>query len=119
MTFSKDDLLLYGDLCYRIPYGTYVRIYSKKDPKSWTIKHLTPEILSDYFREDIVIKPYLREMSEMATIEETCLEKLLSKSSIADSEIVKIDYYNSKNLDYRDLIGKGLAYKHLKYMYKL
>lgn len=119
MTFSKDDLLLYRDLCYRIPCGTYVRIYSTKDPKKWSIKHLTPKILSDYFKKDIVIKPYLREMSEMTTIEENCLEELLLKSPITDQEIVKIDYYNSKKLDYRNLIGKGLAYKHPKYMYKL
>lgn len=105
MIQEEKDLLL-KDLCARLPYGVKIQNTISKDVYNlFEMMYCLPVALATNFR------PYLRPMSSM-TEEEKRQE---------DNTVMMFlqDFYNSRHLDYRGLIEKGLALEAPKGMYKL
>ena len=119
MTQEEKELLL-KDLCARLPYGVIcdrlgkpkklLGVYpTKKFPLEFDNGEYMP---SNYELEDI--KPYLRPMSSMTKEEGSELFLL----SLSGNYIQIIEFYISHHLDYKCLIGKGLALEAPEGMYK-
>ena len=122
--------LLLKDLCARLPYHTKidtgVQGISTLDSNWYEINRMNLEYDSDAFL------PYLRPMSSMTEEEKneinTLFDIIESPSSATDETgriidcsyeyIELIDFYNSRYLDYRGLIEKGLALEAPEDMYK-
>ena len=106
----KKQILL-SDLCARLPYGVIVHF------DGWN-----PEKLTDIDLHTMVVngmgglpKPYLRPMSSMTESESFRFNRL----EVYEGKIDEIiDFFNSKHLDYRGLIEKGLALEAPEGMYK-
>ena len=121
MTQGEKDLVL-KDLSARLPYNVFCEISDVGEPyKLETIRFngeyflFNNGVFEKYITE---IKPYLRPMSSMT--EEESLYILLCNAFIETRSIeLKVDFYNERHIDYRDLIGKGLALEAPKDMYKL
>lgn len=135
MTQEEKDLLL-KDLCARLPYGVMVSVQggefnSYKYPYQLTaiskfgldslckVYHPIYTPLGSPNVEDI--KPYLRPMSSMTEKEEKIFLKLARGIFITGTLInfpTLEDFLNKNHLDYRGLIGKGLAIEAPEGMYK-
>lgn len=135
---QEDKQLLLKDLCARLPYGVICR-YETVIPLLGEVLNYGPlqEIRrkGEYFTvngadcsyEDI--KPYLRPMSSMTDEEKENLQSLhdiISDENYGDGYSPSAwgaiteweDYCNSRHLDYRGLIDKGLALEAPADMYK-
>lgn len=112
MTKEDNEELLLKDLCARLPYKVKISI-----PGLWTSKERV-ETLTEIFKGDDdlyrvnnsghlvrYIKPYLFPLS---TISNETLEKI---SAFVDAQTnhVIMEFFNSRHIDYRGLIEKGLA----------
>lgn len=139
MTQEEKQLLL-KDLCARLAFGRVkcqVKVESFNEEMGEHIELLDdeitfiePGIYNAYLYEEGTdvdisdIKPYLRPMSSMT--EEEDKEWQLYKRSIAESCDSRLeekisalhDWFNSRHLDWRGLIPKGLALEALPEMYK-
>lgn len=125
MTEQEKQLLL-KDLCARLPYRVMVSIDGYRDG---VLKGIEEDrfVVSTEHRINYPIrlcKPYLRSVSDL-TFEE--FKKIHLDGDIlynADDKIViyesweTVDYMNEIMIDYRNLIGKGLALKAPEGMYK-
>ena len=135
MTQEEKNILL-KDLCARLPYGVKVRCKVDRydgshDPEESDVV-LNPWLVSGGINsiEWRNLKPYLRPMSSMTEEEKEFIEQCMS---IACDENYGdywspgmwyamtdfTDYCNSRFLDHRSLIEKGLALKATEDMYKL
>lgn len=130
--FTEGKDLLLKDICGRLPYG--VRVWYKYE--TWISKKFATSIrladekiaLSSKFNKEgdwfsveeageILIKPYLRPLSNMTEEEYNELRKISSDYGLAPFEDIHnwtpnynlIDWLNRKMFDYRGLIPKGLA----------
>ena len=135
MTNEEKELLL-KDLCARLPHG--VRVCYKIRLKDKPIDVTLSGLLLDYFNNKTVveIKPFLRPMSSMNIEEGERLEQI-AKETLGDFMFeaeedggaiyhmtkwktlspAMFDYLNSIHIDYRGLIGKGLALEAPERMY--
>lgn len=131
MTNEEKELLL-KDLSARLPYGvkvSYTRLNINKQ-NIFILKGLpTPFHLdikrdsADYYRFSAVpiedIKPYLRPISSMTEDEKLHIVDLGFMIERRDNfNIAYYDFLNSIHIDYRGLIGKGIAIKAPEKMYK-
>ena len=121
MTQNEKDLL-YKDLCARLPYGVRIHTYCLFDQDSvdplYSLREYKGEIrINDvyYINE---VKPYLFPLSTMT--DEQCKELeeidpefyslICENGDICVSMDVRgYDWLNKNHLDYRGLIGRGLA----------
>ena len=115
MTPEEKQLLLI-DLCARLPYKVKLDFYSKAMDEHFTCTLLGIEPDGDMpiiakvdigaftFTADHV-KPYLRPMSSMTEEEKDTYDTMV----MSNASWVVDDWLNAHYLDYRDLIGKGLA----------
>ena len=130
--FTEGKDLLLKDICGRLPYG--VRVWYKYE--TWISKKFATSIrladekiaLSSKFNKEgdwfsveeageILIKPYLRPLSNMTEEEYNELRKISSDYGLAPFEDIHnwtpnynlIDWLNRKMFDFRGLIPKGLA----------
>lgn len=133
MTKEEKQLLL-KDLCARLPYEVKALTPWKKDgPGLVTLIDITSNrqvrVFEDWYDIEEV-KPYLRPMSSMTEEEKENLQSLhniISDENYGDGYSPSAwdaiteweDYCNSKHLDYRGLIEKGLALEAPEGMYKI
>ena len=111
MTMTQEDKeLLLRDLCARLPYEVKVTFagYSGRDDCV-----LNAQQLNIYNIEYLRLKPYLRQMSSMTEDEN---EEYI-KRNLYGFHWDFVDWCNSKHLDYRGLINKGLALEAPEGMY--
>jgi hypothetical protein len=138
MTEEYKKLLL-TDLSARLTYGVkaYVKNWSKLDRKYYegvyTVESIHPSLnnilaYSDKFSVEVIvgyddyeIKPYLFPLSSMTAEQKENLDKYIQEDSKEAIEAIRnndkmfhapwraIDWLNKNHLDYRGLIGKGLA----------
>lgn len=110
---QEEKELLFKDLCARLPYG--VKFLRESWNYEWDQEMSVVETLEDIDNERYInhtrvykvedINPYLRPMSSMTEEEkETLLTLKWTKL-----EHHTVDWLNQHYLDYRDLIGKGIA----------
>lgn len=112
MTKEDNEELLLKDLCARLPYKVKISI-----PGLWTSKERV-ETLTEIFKGDDdlyrvnnsghlvrYIKPYLFPLS---TISNETLEKISAFVDAQTSHVI-MEFFNSRHIDYRGLIEKGLA----------
>jgi len=110
----KKQILL-SDLCARLPYEVKVKFYSMEYPYGSEPVILTVHLLKDRWENMLDIKPYLRPLSSMTESESFRFNRL----EVYEGKIDEIiDFFNSKHLDYRGLIEKGLALEAPEGMYK-
>ena len=118
MTQEEKQLLL-KDLCARLPYGVIVKVEyydaSLKDAHIFEDIVLTIGNINKLPVYWVSAKPYLRPMSSMTEEEkEYCGDLILH----AEDWMSYYDYLDSRHLDYRGLIEKGLALEAPVDMYK-
>jgi hypothetical protein len=111
---QEDKLLLFQDLCARLPHrveclagdavvGKLVGIV----PHAGEIYLYLRGVLTPYRLDEV--KPYLRSMDDM-TEEEKREYSLTKMLSIVDYPTLEsFDWFNAHHFDYRGLIEKGLA----------
>lgn len=120
---KENKELLLKDLCARLPYGVKVRILCKGPERKFDdwiediLNTRTIELFGTSFKN---IKPYLRPLSAMTEEEASYLSKLKVSYGKDTFKWIydNLDYLNSRHLDYRNLIEKGLALEAPKDMYK-
>ena len=122
---DKEYEILTKDLSARAFYGCYVHF-----PKSETLGKLEDPIqkldISNLRRicinlQMVVIKPYLRPMSNMTEEEEREYNVFCTRNYLGiDEETAScfMDWLNSHHFDYRGLIEMGLAIEAPKEMYE-
>ena len=120
---QEDKKLLLQDLCARLPYR--VKVLHEGEIKE--IQYIEPlynevKLLDNTNYNNLIyemiyeIKPYLRPMSSMTEEEKDtyhsyceCIDKDFNGQVLYFDTIESFDYLNSIHVDYRSLIGKGLA----------
>lgn len=137
MTQEEKDLLI-QDLCGRLPYGVNIEIdvtLYKSEITNHRLERIdfNERTINGFYIDSTSIKPYLRPMSSMTEDErkeyyETMDEYThrLYPNSADFSEHTEyswttetFDFLNANHLDYRGLIGKGLALPSPKRMYNI
>lgn len=140
---QEDKQLLLKDLSARLPYKVTCSITKKgvvrelkpmdngiNIPVSQVCditltKTLNTDIINDFDNDNIVLKPYLRPLSNMTLVERIEL-KAITKGTIQTIGLEDIvattdkgfDYLNAHHIDYRGLIPMGLALEATEGMYK-
>ena len=116
-TLPEEKRLLYSDLFPRLLYGIKVKIYDKNE-KGIEYTYETSLDISNINRyisnDNIVIKPYLRDMSSMTKEEDdeyTGTMYVTDYGNFVTSEPTfrTFDWLNRHHFDYRNLINRGLA----------
>jgi hypothetical protein len=124
MTPEERKLLL-KDLSARLPYGVWVRIDGLVNSKLTGVYDGRVSTERGINYPVVLVKPYLRPMSSMTEEEKEEIDDYLNKSiegkliGLGGRVVWLTDYYLSHHLDYRGLIGKGLALEANKGMYNL
>ena len=122
---NKDKVLLLKDLSSRLPYSPIVHIIDQDGTEVDAL--LTTSTIDNLGKW--VVKPYLRPMSSMTKEERNYIQEcidIVSDENYEDgyspsawsSMTDFTDYCNSRHLDYRNLIGEGLALEAPSDMYK-
>ena len=125
MTQEEKDLLL-KDLCGRLPYKVVVSIDGYRDG---VLKGIEEDRFFVSTEHGInypirLCKPYLRPVSDLTFEEFNNIHLNGDVLYNADDKIVisesweTVDYMNEIMIDYRDLIGKGLALEAPEVMYE-
>ena len=123
---QEDRELLLKDLCGRLPYGVRVLDNSHKNygvsklinigiDGSMLIDNETND--TQYYPIINETRPYLRPMSSMTEKEKIDYQAFFNYDGVEYPEEY-IDWLNAHHLDYRGLIGKGLALEAPNDMYK-
>ena len=111
---QEEKQLLVKDICNRLPYGVFVeenRNTLDPDPAIYTY---------DYHPCIDNCKPYLRPMSSMTEEELYEYQVYIVEEKDEITKFCNMDiFFNSKHLDYRGLIEKGLALEAPKNMYQI
>ena len=105
MTQEEKELLL-KDLCARLPYNVKVKYYSMEYPYGSKPVILTPNLLNDRWENISSVQPYLRQMSSMTEEENSHCDYLVYHM---EDWLSYYDYLDSRYMDHRGLIEKGLA----------
>lgn len=120
MITQEDKELLSKDLCARLPYEVKVKFYDHWVDE-YEIIPLTAKLLSDtvYIGD---IRPYLFPLSSMTEEQKQEYTYIVNYISPDDTDNWKeeefiyveqftqlMHFYHINHLDYRDMIGKGLA----------
>ena len=104
---KEDKELLLKDLCARLPYGVRVFVAGFSVNEELKTKHI------DAIMDDYDIKPYLRPMLSMTEEEVDKYYKFRTGEDrtkrLGELDAGIFDLYNENHIDYRGLIGKGLA----------
>lgn len=134
---QEDKELLFKDLCGRLPYHVYVKVWLKNGTTEegfLDLEHNYVDVLRDafYYNKIKDIKPYLRPMSSMTEEEFAKLKEYsgliydqLDLASFQNGTYKCLDFYlsevpsyvvilvfdwlNKNHFDYRGLIESGLA----------
>ena len=129
---QEDKELLFKDLCSRLPYHPYVKIWLKDgttEEDVLDLEHNYGNVLRDtfYYNEIVKIKPYLYPISSMTKEQLFEVQEIFGKNeieikddflhiidsdrnTISYSEILAVlEWFNKNHFDYRGLIEKGLA----------
>ena len=120
---QEDKLLLLIDICGRLPYNPIVTNPRFNDEKYPTTLSPYSLVIGKYLDSAYIddTKIYLRPMSSMTEEEKFEYDRILSiehEGYLLIEEVPDIiDFYNSKHLDYRDLIPMGLALEAPEGMY--
>lgn len=134
---KEEKELLLSDLSARVPYGIKA-VLSEKMPEwfidrygscedSKTVFTLDTETIGYIIRYLPQVKPYLRSMESMTEVEHAELSKKINDDTLLTGNPSKtialhcgvvIDFMYSHHLDWRGLIGKGLALEAPMGMYK-
>lgn len=123
MTQEEKELLL-KDLYARLSYGVIVRVEhdwfeNEVPPYDCKLSIKSHKILDDFCKSplfsELIIKPYLRPMSNMTEDEKEELRTL----KWTKLEHYTVDWLNEHHFDYRGLIEKGLALEAPKGMYNI
>lgn len=127
---QEEKQLLFIDLCARLPYKVKCSITKKgvvrelkpmnngismpvNQVRDVTVKKtLNTDIISDFVNDNIVLKPYLRQMSSMTDDEQDELDNIRLGNYGED-----VDWLNKNMFDYRGLIPMGLALEAPEGMY--
>ena len=114
MTKEEKELLL-KDICARLPYEVIVKYKSREKEGNVKITSgnigYVAELGNGWWKE---CKPYLRPMSSMTEEEKGHCDYLILHM---EDWLSYYDYLNSRYLDYRGLIEKGLALEAPEGMY--
>ena len=122
----KDKELLLKDLAARLPYGVICKM---NNDGLEVVEQLKPIGYLQFTEGEITCIPYLRPMSSMTEEERNYIQEcidIVSDENYEDgyspsawsSMTDFTDYCNSRHLDYRNLIGEGLALEAPSDMYK-
>ena len=125
---KENRLLLYKDLCCRLPYNVVIFNTEPDDPSVGFNSFLSGEMLdklkNDYDTNTYEFKPYLRSMDTMTEEEDHEYALLQVYDGIHEDKFMipwdasnLLDYLNRKGFDYRGLIPKGLALEMPKELY--
>lgn len=109
MTKEEKELLL-KDLCARLPYQPMCEFTDTEDDFCTATAELGYS-LRDFIAGKVIIKPYLRSMSNMTEEErkeENRLWDIITKTR-NDLHYLYTDFLLSRHLDYRGLIPMGLG----------
>lgn len=114
---QEDKQLLLKDLCARLPYKVQGIITYDESNITFTVEGIDNNILhlsdvEECYVEDF--KPYLRPLSSMTEEENDGY----IKRNLYGFHWDFVDWCNSKHLDYRGLINKGLVLEAPEGMYK-
>jgi len=127
MTTEEKELLL-KDLCARLQYGVFIRIFSgdyKLLGIDENLVHLDTPVYDEgdgYFDIDYIdIKPYLRPMSSMTDNEFSELKNAYWTCPEDETYCIygNIDWLDKNMFDYRGLTPKGLALEAKEGMYNI
>lgn len=116
---QEEKLLLYKDLCARMPYGvvcSHPYGFGKLDSISaedYGIE-VTFKTNDDNYYMIEQCMPYLRRMSSMTEEEKDTYDTMV----MCNASWIVDDWLNAHHFDYRRLIEKGLALEAPKDMYK-
>ena len=135
---KEDRELVFRDLSARLPYGVRVKVRTKDgliEEGVLDLAHNYGDVFLDafYLNKIADIKPYLRPMSDMTDEERKEYYETMDKythrlypDSADFSEHTEyswktetFDFLNANQLDYRGLIGKGLALRASEGMYNI
>lgn len=125
---QEEKELLLNDLCARLPYDVRCKIVNTEIGDIIPAGHLRGSDIGKFRAlNTIEIYPYLRPMSNLTKDEFRYLDEkgltISEMSSVANikskSDMIEIiDFCNSRHIDYRGLITKGLALEAPEGMYQ-
>ena len=122
MTDEEKQLLL-KDLCARLPYGFTIHRYSDNRDIVFEPNELDEFAHFLEYSEGEEFKPYLRPMSSMTEDEVNQYYKIRTgedrNKPLGELDAELFDFYNSRHLDYNELIKKELALEAPAGMYKI
>lgn len=132
---EQNKKLLLQEMCARLPYGVKLDFYSKAMNQHYisTLIGIEPDgdrpIIAKiedgaYTLGQDHIKPYLRPISSMTEKEKNEIKEYLKSIEgkligFGGRIIWLTDYYLSHHIDFRNLIGKGIALEAPKDMYQI
>lgn len=113
---GKDRYDVVCDICGRIPHGVAVRVFGdwfedEREPyDAWLSADSadTGNFITYFWNDRLVLKPYLRPMSDLTFAEQDTLRSLETRNLLEEYDR-KIRYLNSIHADFRGLIKRGLA----------
>lgn len=122
MTQEEKQLLL-KDLCARLPYGFTIHRYSDNRDIIFEPNELDEFAHFLEYSEREEFKPYLRPLSSMTEDEVNQYYKIRTgedrNKPLGELDAELFDFYNSRHLDYNELIKKELALEAPAGMYKI
>ena len=120
---TQDDVLLFKDLCARLPYGVIGKceldkfdaiVYSLTEDSLYVYPLIENEDEQNCAEEEFAkgvafsdFKPYLFPLSSINKEQQINLTKFVANG--INGENILYDWYNKNHFDYRGLIPMGLA----------
>lgn len=117
---QEDKQLLLKDLCGRVICNTKVKVigdwfYEEREPYDSILTFMIMKTFEENDNLSLIIKPYLRPLSNITTKEFEEYNELFNSSL---DTWTYVDWLNSHHFDYRGLIEMGLALEAPEGMYK-
>lgn len=110
MTQNQIEILL-ADLSGRLPYGPKIECIDVHPHRFTTT--LSPEIIDEMIHDKCYweYKPYLIPMSKMCADVSCEFDRIVRMDAdVTDVSMALIELFNKNHIDYRDLIGKDMAF---------
>lgn len=124
---EEEKQLLLKDLCGRLPYNGLMVRWNVEDfnvlgigcGRITLVKPFMSVVSGSPLVEEV--RPYLRPLSSLTNDEKLILQCLPPEDKVGRELYTELlfDFYNSRHLDYRDLIKKGLALSAPEGMYEV